>query len=668
MIRRPLIASLLTAALLAAAPSAQAADTAVPEAPAKSSEASYSTLQQAIEDRTVKAATLHPLRGLAELQLTDGRNVKVEYPPGDENLAADLAEAGAKVTVENRGRSGGLAVLSMILLPILMFGAIAFALLRSRANANGQNGKQKVHGARVADNDVPLVRFNDVAGVEEVVESLEDLLVFLKTPERFERLGAQLPRGVIFHGPPGTGKTLLAKALAGEAEVPFYSVSGSDFVEMFVGRGAARVRELFADARRNPAAVIFFDEFDALGKKRGSGAQGGNDEREQTLNQLLVEMDGFNTDSRVICIAATNRLDTLDPAILRPGRFGTQLHVDLPSEEGRRAILEVHARSKPLAKDVDLARLARITYGSSGADLADMLNRAAILAGKADQDVITQANIEDGYLDSIAGPRKRSAVLAEGEREVVAVHEAGHVLAAELCPTVEKAMRVSIEQRGRAGGLAIYGRTDRMLQSQQYLHEKLVAALGGRAAEFVSRGAITSGAANDLQQANAMARQAVEQLGFSERAGQLVTAETRVADKTAALIDDEVRRLVEDAYQDAVRLLSAHQDELMRLSDALLEHEDLDRVEIVACLSGVAETPRAQPSRQPRLVAVPPSRPAPPRPTSTPRRGERVRARLAAALLRERPAPAPAHAQQHAPLNSTQFGARSRWPGHPAPG
>jgi cell division protease FtsH len=644
VIRRLLIAPVLAAALLGAAPAAQAADALLPAA--KGAESDYSTLQQAIEDRTVTAATLHPREGVAEIELTGGRKFEVEYPPTDENLAEDLADAGAKVSIENRSRSSAVTLFAMIVLPILMFGALAFAVVRGRAaNGSGQAGRQKLHRARVAEGDVPAVRFTDVAGVEEVVESLEDLLVFLRTPERFERLGAQLPRGVIFHGPPGTGKTLLAKALAGEAEVPFYSVSGSDFVEMFVGRGAARVRELFADARRNPAAVIFFDEFDALGKKRGSGAQGGNDEREQTLNQLLVELDGFNTSSRVICIAATNRLDTLDPAVLRPGRFGTQLHVDLPSQEGRRAILEVHARSKPLARDVDLDRLARITYGSSGADLADMLNRAAILAGKADQDVITQAHIEDGYLDAIAGPRKRSALLADGEREIVAVHEAGHVLAAELCPTAEKAMRVSIEQRGRAGGLAVYGRTDRMLQSQQYLHEKLIAALGGRAAEFVSRGAITSGAANDLQQANAMARQAVEQLGFSERAGQLVTAETRVADKTVALVDDEVRRLVEDAYQDAVRLLSAHQDELMRLADALLEHEDLDRVEIVACLSGVADTPRAQPRNaarqpQPQLVAVPavrePVRPA----VRRPRRGERVRARLAAALLRERPAPA----------------------------
>ena len=446
---------------------------------------------------------------------------------------------------------------------------------------------------------------------------------------------------MIFHGPPGTGKTLLAKALAGEAEVPFFSVSGSDFVEMFVGRGAARVRELFADARKQPAAVIFFDEFDALGKKRGSGAHGGNDEREQTLNQLLVEMDGFNSANRVICIAATNRLDTLDPAVLRPGRFGTQLHVDLPSEQGRREILAVHARSKPLARG-RRPRPARAHH-------LRLLGRRPRRHAQPRRDPGRQggrrrdhAGAHRGRLPGLAGRDRASAsaVLAEGEREVVAVHEAGHVLAAELCPNVEKAMRVSIEQRGRAGGLAVYGRTDRMLQSQQYLHEKLIAALGGRAAEFVSRGIITSGAANDLQQANAMARQAVEELGFSERAGQLVTSETRVSDQTATLVDDEVRRIVEDAYQDAVRLLSAHREELMRLADALLEHEDLDRLEIVACLSGVAETPRAHPRRavgepQPHRIAAP-TEPRPRTPTPR-RRGERVRARLAAALLRERP-------------------------------
>ena len=499
----PVLVALAAALLLAlgAPPSAHAdAATGVTGEKTSKDEYSYSALRAAIRTRDVSSATLHPGKSEAEVTLRDGQKVTVEYPPTDMDLAEDLAGAGAKVEIENRAGSSRSLAMLLMLLPLLVFGAFGFMLLRRRnADAERKDADgRKISGARVADGDVPAVRFSDVAGVGEVVDSLEDLLVFLKTPERFERLGAQLPRGVIFHGPPGTGKTLLAKALAGEAEVPFFSVSGSDFVEMFVGRGAARVRELFAEARKQPAAVIFFDEFDALGKKRGSGAHGGNDEREQTLNQLLVEMDGFNSASRVICIAATNRLDTLDPAVLRPGRFGTQLHVDLPSEQGRREILAVHARSKPLAEDVDLDRLARITYGSSGADLADMLNRAAILAGKEEADEITQAHLEDGYLDSLAGPRKRNPVLAEGEREVVAVHEAGHVLAAELCPNVEKAMRVSIEQRGRAGGLAIYGRTDRMLQSQQYLHEKLIAALGGRAAEFVSRGVITSGAANDL--------------------------------------------------------------------------------------------------------------------------------------------------------------------------
>jgi cell division protease FtsH len=502
-----------------------------------------------------------------------------------------------------------------------------------------------VENAQVGDDDIPDVRFSDVAGVDEAVETLQDMLVFLTEPERFTRLGATLPRGIIFHGPPGTGKTLLARALAGEAGVPFFSVSGSEFVEMLVGRGAARMRSLFADARKHDAAVVFFDEFDALGKHRGSGLNG-NDEREQTLNQLLVEMDGFEKTSRIVCIAATNRLDTLDPAVLRPGRFGEQILVDLPSEHGRRQILAVHARSKPFAADADLDRLAHITYGSSGADLADMLNRAAIKAGKADRDEITQADLEDGYLDAIAGPVKRNAALAGTEREVVAAHEAGHVLAAELCPTVEKAMRVSIQPRGRAGGMAVYGRTDRMLQDTQYLHEKLVGILGGRAAEFVTRGVVTSGAANDLQQANAMARQAVEELGFSARAGQLVSTSSgqhvRVSEETIALVDAEVRRLVEDAYQDAIRLLTAHREDLDRLASALLTAEDLDRPEIVAVLSGLADTPRAAPRRahagpQAQPVAHLPvsAHAGTPSPSQARRRGERLRVRLAALLLRE---------------------------------
>ena len=616
-------------------------------------ELTYSELRTAISKRTVKAAELRPVQGLAALTMRDGKKAVAAYPITDQDLAKDLAAAGAQVTIANQANTPSpLTMLPMLLMLLMLIGGALFMFSRNRAGGaggmGGMSGMGRLGGAgkakaQVAEDKIPAERFADVAGVDEAVEGLRDLLGFLTEPERYAAVGAKLPRGVIFHGPPGTGKTLLAKALAGEAGVPFFAVSGSEFVEMIVGVGAARVRSLFAEARQHPAAVVFFDEFDALGKKRGG--LNSNEEREQTLNQLLVEMDGFEANSRIICIAATNMVETLDPAVLRPGRFGEQILIDLPAEAGRLRILEVHARNKPLAEDVDLSRLARITYGSSGADLGDMLNRAAIKAAKDARTQITQADLEDGYLDAIAGPRKRNAVLADGEREVVAVHEAGHVLAAELCPTSEKAMRVSIQPRGRAGGMAVYGRTDRMLHTPQYLHEKLIGVLGGRAAEFVTSGIISSGAANDLQQANAMARQAVEELGFSARAGQLVSSQggqqVRVSEQTAAVIDQEVRALVELAYQDAVRLLAAHRDELDRLAGALLSSEDLDRPEIVAVLAGVAETPRATPRRADAGPQTAPS------PTTTHarveyapvrarrRRGERLRVRLAAMLLRE---------------------------------
>jgi cell division protease FtsH len=639
--------SLFAAIALLALAAPPVAPAATPKPPA---ELSYTSLREAIKRHKIKSADLYPMQGVAKLTLRDGTKAVAGFPITDQELAGRLADAGAQVEIYNKQNGPSPLTLLPILLMIAVVIGFAFWIARKqqaasmdRAGGATRNGKG-TQGPEIA---IPDVRFSDVAGIDEVVDSLQDLLVFLTQPERFERLGAKLPRGVIFHGPPGTGKTLLAKALAGEAGVPFFPVAGSEFVEMIVGRGAARIRSLFADAGRHHAAIIFFDEFDALAKKRSNVSISGNDEREQTLNQLLVELDGFNPNSRIVCIAATNRLDTLDEAVLRPGRFGEHLLVDNPSEEGRRQILAVHSRNKPLADGVDLDRLAHITFGSSGADLADMLNRAAILAGKAGQDEITQANLEDGYLDAIAGPRKRNPLLAEGEQEVVAVHEAGHVLAAELCPTVENAMRVTIQPRGRAGGMAVYGRTDRMLHDPQYLHEKLVAILGGRAAEFVARGKITSGAANDLQQANAMARQAVEELGFSARAGQLVSTQggqqVRVSEETVALIDAEVRRIVEDAYQDAVRLLSAHCDALDRLAGALVEHEDLDRPEIVAVLAGATGTPRATP-RQASGGPVPaPARPvvhAHTQPLPR-RRGERLRMRLAAALMRK-PVAAPA--------------------------
>jgi cell division protease FtsH len=612
---------------------------------------SYSDLLRAIDRQTVRDAQLHPMQGTVDVTLKSGAEHEVSYPPLDTELSQKLATAGAKVDVDNKATSDSGSVFGRIIGVMLLLGLLGFVLFivrNSVKNARSGNGltgnKGTMKASQIKPSSGPQTVFADVAGCDEVVDALQEVVMFLTQPSRFTRLGAKMPRGVLLHGSPGTGKTLIARAVAGEAGVAFFAVSGSDFVEMFVGRGAARVRELFSEARKAPGgAVIFIDEFDALGKKRSSGPNT-NDEREQTLNQLLVEMDGFRHAERIVCIAATNRKDTLDPAVLRPGRFGMHLHVDLPSEQGRLQILGVHARNKPLADDVDLKELARVTYGSSGADLADMLNRAAIIAAVDGAMKITQKNLQDGYLDAIAGPRKRSAIIADGEREVVAVHEAGHVLCAELCPTMEKAQHVSIEQRGNAGGMAVYGQADRMLQSQQYLHEKLVCALGGRAAEFVSKGHITSGAASDLQYANGMARQAVEELGFSTRAGQLVSSRSgepmRVSDQTSTLIDEEVRRLVEDAYQDAIRILQAHKDALQRLADALLTAENLDRPEIVACLNGAAEAPRAAPRQAapsaPHVVAVdtPVSAVRPTRPS-------RVRARLAAALLRQRPVKVP---------------------------
>jgi cell division protease FtsH len=643
-------ATLILICLTVVAPSAQAAVAPAHPAPGSAQQSAenftYSDLLTSIRAGAVRSAKLHPATGTVDVQLKDGQRERVQYPLSDGRLGEQLAASGAEVSVDNQAAPEGFSL--MRVLPTVLFLAVllvVFLVIRSgmRHARDKQREFSRMSGGEVRGGEIPAVRFTDVAGCEEVVDSLEEIMLFLSQPQRFTRLGARMPRGVILHGPPGTGKTLLAKALAGEAGVPYFAVSGSEFVEMFVGRGAARVRELFGQARRSArGAVIFIDEIDAVGKRRGDSASASNDEREQTLNQILVEMDGFAALDRIVCLAATNRLDTLDPALLRPGRFGTHLHVDLPAEEGRLRILEVHARSKALADDVDLQRLAKVTYGSSGAELADMLNRAAILAARDEAKAITQAHIEDGYLDAIAGPRKRSAVSADGEREIVAVHEAGHVLCAELCPHVEKAQRVSIQQRGRAGGLAVYGRTDRALQSQQYLHEKLICALGGRAAEFVSKGQITSGAASDLQYANAMARQAVEELGFSTKAGQLVSSQSgqpiRVSDQTAALVDEEIRELVEAAYQDAVRLLQTHSEELHRLADALLDAEDLDRVEIVACLSAVAQTPRAKPRQArggPRHVPEP--QPAVLADRRERRQRRSMRARLAAALLRDNP-------------------------------
>jgi cell division protease FtsH len=511
------------------------------------------------------------------------------------------------------------------LVPILIIVGVLTALtLRRRkvraaqAAAGGdftptgtQTGKK---GQAVPDAAPPDTRFTDVAGCDEVVDELAELVLFLRESDRFTAVGAKMPRGVILHGPPGTGKTLIARAVAGEAGVPFYAVAGSDFVEKYVGVGASRVRELFKKAAAHPdGAVVFIDEIDAVGRHRGN-AQGGNEERESTLNQLLVAMDGFDQNAKVVVIAATNRLDMLDEALLRPGRFDRHVRVDPPNERGRLAILRLHAANKPLVDVAALMRLAKVTAGSSGATLQLMLNEAAIMAARDGRTQITPDDIAEGQLRAIAGPQKADAPFTAEERIRIAWHEAGHALAAELCPTHACTQRVTILARGQAGGLALYGREDRALMSPQDLHERCVVALAGRAAEELHFGGVSSGAANDLEMVNAMIRQAVAELGFSTAVGQLVAPARAggmqlLSEATREQIDVEVRRLIDQAYADAIALLTAHKRELDQFAGELLEREQLEREDIERLVASF--TPRRRPSTATAKLAEPKRAPRP---------------------------------------------------------
>jgi cell division protease FtsH len=522
-----------------------------------------------------------------------------------------VSSAGQAAARAGYGRRGGVSGAFFAALSVTaMIAALAAAglYLRRRRGA----ARRRAMLAADAEAKPPATRFRDVAGCDEVVDELREIVEFLAEPQRFAAVGARMPRGVILHGPPGTGKTLLARAVAGEAGVAFHAVSGSDFVEKYVGVGAARVRDLFTRAGTGECgAVVFIDEIDAVGRSR-HGSGGGSEERENTLNQLLVAMDGFDQSARVVVIAATNRLDLLDDALLRPGRFDRHLRVDPPNERGRLAILAVHAAGKPIVDHTALERLARVTAGASGATLALMLNEAAIMAARDRRSVITTADIDEGQLRAIAGPLKADAPFTEQERRRIAYHEAGHALAAELCPTHPPTQRVTILARGQAGGLALYGRTDAALVSPQDLHERCVVALAGRAAEELVFGEISSGAANDLEIANAAFRQAVSELGFSRRVGQLVvparvTGAAGVAETTRELVDAEVRGLLDDAYQDACGLLGQCRDALDRLAGALLTREQLDRAGIERAVGTIpaAAKPRRVSSRLASLRVVP---------------------------------------------------------------
>ncbi|WP_217915896.1 ATP-dependent metallopeptidase FtsH/Yme1/Tma family protein [Miltoncostaea marina] len=510
--------------------------------------------------------------------------------------------------------------LSVAVIAALFVGSVML-IRRARGGGAGGRGGAAGHGKirKNAQVEPPSVRFGDVAGCDEAVEELREVVTFLREPERFRRVGARMPRGVILHGPPGTGKTLLAKAVAGEAGVPFFALSGSDFVDTFVGVGASRVRDLFATARKSETgAIIFFDEIDAIGRARGAGMSGADSEREGTLNQLLVELDGFGARDRIVVVAATNRLDMLDAALLRPGRFDRRVQVGLPAETGRLAILRLHSRGMPIAEPESLARLAAVTAGFAGADLANIVNEAAIMAARAGRGTILGEDLDEGLLRAVAGPQRADRRIAEGELETIAWHEAGHALAAELCPTHHKAQRVTILSRGDAGGLALYGSQDRALTSQQHLHERMVVAMAGRAAEQIRFGIISSGAANDLEQVNGMAREAVERLGFSPRVGQIITSSgphgsTPLSGEVRRIIDEEIGRMVDAAYADAVALLTDHREELDALAELLLAQEQIDRADIDLLLAGLSGGGRRLPSRADALpTARPVAQAAPP--------------------------------------------------------
>jgi cell division protease FtsH len=531
----------------------------------------------------------------------NGDSFSTGYLPNTEqSLLDELDQYNVKTTVHGTGGSSLLSLLTYILPFVLFFGFWIF--LMNQMQGGGSRvmnfGKSKAKRMSV---DAPKITFRDVAGVDEAVQELQEIKEFLENPKKFQSLGARIPKGVLLYGPPGTGKTLLARAVAGEAGVPFFSISGSDFVEMFVGVGASRVRDLFEQAKQNSPCIIFMDEIDAVGRHRGAGMGGGHDEREQTLNQLLVEMDGFEMKDNIILIAATNRPDILDPALLRPGRFDRQVVVDRPDRKGRKKILEVHTRGKPLAKAIDLDVLAGQTPGFTGADLANLINEAALLTARTGNREISMRELEEGIMRVIAGPEKKTRVMSEKERLITAYHELGHAIVGHLLPNCDPVHKISIISRGQALGYTISLPTeDKFLTSRAELTDTMAMTLGGRAAEEIVFGEITTGASNDLEKVTETAKRMVMRFGMSERLGPRVfghdrgqpflgrefSAEPDYSDEIAREIDDEIRRIVESAHQTAKDLLNEKRGELDTISKILLEHETIDAGQFVDLLDG----------------------------------------------------------------------------------
>jgi len=566
----------------------------------------YSKFLDAIQNNQIERVSISSDRSRARFTDPAGNGQIIVNLPNDPELVSTLEQNNVDIVVLPQNDDSVLVrALSTLLIPILLLVVLFFVLRRAQNGPGSQAmnfGKSK---ARVQMEPQTQVTFGDVAGIEQAKLELTEVVDFLKNADRFTAVGAKIPKGVLLVGPPGTGKTLLAKAVAGEAGVPFFSISGSEFVEMFVGVGASRVRDLFEQAKANAPCIVFIDEIDAVGRQRGAGLGGGNDEREQTLNQLLTEMDGFEGNTGIIIIAATNRPDVLDAALLRPGRFDRQVVVDRPDYAGRLEILNVHGRGKTFGKDVDMQKIARRTPGFTGADLSNLLNEAAILAARRNLTEISMDEVNDAIDRVLAGPEKKDRVMSEKRKELVAYHEAGHALVGALMPDYDPVQKISIIPRGRAGGLTWFTPSEERLESglysRSYLQNQMAVALGGRIAEEIIFGEeeVTTGASNDLQQVARVARQMVTRFGMSDRLGPValgrqqgnmflgrdIASERDFSEETAATIDDEVRSLVDEAYKRAKDVLTGNRHILDKLAEMLVDKETVDSDELQQLLA-----------------------------------------------------------------------------------
>jgi cell division protease FtsH len=578
----------------------------------------YSQVQGLVRNNPdeIEKVTFNPNKRQITADLKgDAPTAKTNYPSDQSQLAFErlLIENGVTYDSKGRGSSPWWTILTSLLPFVLLFGFWIFLMNQVQGGGSKVMSFGKSRAKRMTP-DSPKIGFKDVAGVEEAVEELHEIKEFLENPKKFQALGARIPKGVLLYGPPGTGKTLLARAVAGEAGVPFFSISGSDFVEMFVGVGASRVRDLFEQAKQAAPCIVFMDEIDAVGRHRGAGLGGGHDEREQTLNQLLVEMDGFELKDNIILIAATNRPDILDPALLRPGRFDRQIVVDRPDRNGRKKILEVHAKGKPLASEIELDTLAAGTPGFTGADLANLVNEAALLAARRGRKTIGQDELEEGIMRVIAGPEKKTRLFSEEERKITAYHEMGHALVGHYLDQDAEVHKISIISRGQALGYTIsLPREDRYLTTKSSLMDQLAMTLGGRAAEELVFNEVTTGAANDLEKVTHTAKQMIMRFGMSEKLGPRVlgrnqdmpflgremASEPDYSEEMARDIDGEIHLVIDDGHRRARNVLEEHIEELHKLSAILIERETIDKDQFQRLLAGETEEAVFPPETEP---------------------------------------------------------------------